>query len=216
MNESSLPGTGLAAALAEFNPGVDAQFVPRLERYCQLLWEWNQTHNLTRHTDFQAFVTRDLLDSVELSHEIGAGLQVLDVGSGGGVPAIPLAILRPDLKVSMAESVAKKAAVLNDMVRKLSLHMPVYAERAEVVLQKNRFDLVTARAVAPLTKLLTWFQPCWKSVDHILLIKGPRWVEEQAEAAEAGVLRRIRIEPIREWETPGRDGRSVILRITRH
>ncbi len=131
MNESSLPGTGLAAALAEFNPGVDAQFVPRLERYCQLLWEWNQTHNLTRHTDFQAFVTRDLLDSVELSQEIGAGLQILDVGQVGCVPGIPLAILRPDLKVSNGGIVvAKKAAVLTDMVRKLSLHMPVYAERA--------------------------------------------------------------------------------------
>jgi 16S rRNA (guanine527-N7)-methyltransferase len=210
------PCDSLADALRDFNPGVDAQFVPLLERYCRLLWEWNETHNLTRHTDFPTFVSRDLLDTLELAQEIPRGVRVLDVGSGGGVPGIPLAILRPDLKMALVESVAKKSAVLMDIIRKLGLNVHVYSDRAESVLKKQKFDVVTARAVAPLSKLLTWFDPCWRSIGELLLIKGRKWVDEQAEAEEAGLLRRVRISVIREWETPGRDGRSVILKLTRH
>ena len=83
-----------------------------LERYCELLWEWNEKINLTRHTDYEKFVARDLVDSLAFAEFLEPGEKVLDVGSGGGVPGVVLAIVRPDLKVSLADSVGKKAKVL--------------------------------------------------------------------------------------------------------
>ena len=80
-----------------------------LEQYCRLLWDWNTKINLTRHTDYQTFVARDLVDSLALAEFLEPGERVLDVGTGGGVPGIVLAIVRPDLAVSLSESVGKKA-----------------------------------------------------------------------------------------------------------
>ena len=84
-----------------------------LEQYCQLLWSRNRHLNLTRHTDYEKFVSRDLLDTMELSSLIPPSMEVLDVGSGGGVPGIVLSIIRPDLEITLAESVTKKAEALN-------------------------------------------------------------------------------------------------------
>lgn len=204
----------LETALARHGLTLPPGVVDKLRQYCQLLWDWNTKLNLTRHTDFEAFVTRDLLDTLKLSEHIPQGSKVLDVGSGGGVPGIPLAILRPDLKISLCESIAKKSAVLQSMVQTMKIRAAVQADRAEQVLQRHRFDVVTARAVAPLHKLLTWFQPVWKSIPELLLIKGPKWVEEQQAARELGLLKGLIVSPIDAWSTPGRDGDSVLLSIS--
>ena len=83
----------------------------RLDTYCTTLWEWNTKINLTRHTTYDLFARRDLLDTVRLAEHIEPDEEVLDIGTGGGVPGIPLAILRPDLTVSLCDSVGKKARV---------------------------------------------------------------------------------------------------------
>src|ERR671919_480947 len=86
----------LAAALARHDITLPAEQAALLDRYCRLLWEWNEKLNLTRHTDYEKFVSRDLADSLELAKHLKPGEEVLDVGSGGGVPGIVLAIVRPD------------------------------------------------------------------------------------------------------------------------
>src|SRR6187401_3195731 len=91
----------LSAALARHGLTLPAEQVAQLDRYCRLLWEWNDKLNLTRHTDYEKFVSRDLIDSLELAKLLRPGEEVLDVGTGGGVPGIVLAILRPDLKVTL-------------------------------------------------------------------------------------------------------------------
>ena len=73
----------------------------KIQQYCVLLWHKNQKLNLTRHTDWQTFVARDLVDTLQLSKLIDHGKDVLDVGSGGGVPGLLLAIIRPDLTVHL-------------------------------------------------------------------------------------------------------------------
>ena len=110
---------------------------------------------------------------------------MLDVGTGGGVPGVVLAILRPDLTVSLCESTQKKARAVEAMVGELGLPIPVFATRAEEVLEITTFDTLVARALAPLHKVLTWLRPHWDAFDRLLLIKGPSWVEERAEAATA-------------------------------
>src|SRR5204863_243306 len=102
------------------------------------------------------------------------GEEILDVGSGGGVPGIVLKILRPDLQVSICDSVGKKAKVLKEIVKSLHLAVAVYDQRAESLFEELRFDAVTARAVGPMVKMLKWFQPHWPSIGRLLLIKGPK------------------------------------------
>ncbi len=111
-----------------------------LERYCTLLWDWNTKINLTRHTDYEKFVARDLVDSLAFARFLAAKEKVLDVGTGGGVPGVVLAIVRGDLPISLSESVGKKARVLADIVARLGLQTPVLHARAEDVLGQQRFD----------------------------------------------------------------------------
>lgn len=218
LNDSSNGETDLQqlqAVLKRYELVVPDEQALLLARYCRLLWDWNSRLNLTRHTDWELFVTRDLLDTLELSKHIPQSAKIMDVGSGGGVPGIPLAILRPDVSVSLCDSVGKKAMALQDIVKALGLDVAVHADRAEMVLKKKRFQFVTARAVASIAKLITWFFPVWGSVGQLLLIKGPRWVEERNEASADGMLKRHSLEQISSWSTPGRDGQSVLLRIAR-
>ena len=111
----------LTAALARYAVELPESQVALLDQYCQRLWEWNAKLNLTRHTDYGKFVSRDLVDSLEISRLLEPGQNVLDVGTGGGVPGIVLAILRPDLRISLCESVGKKARAVEDIVRGLGL-----------------------------------------------------------------------------------------------
>ena len=96
------PDDTLAAALARHGIELPGPGSHRSEQYCRLLWEWNARLNLTRHTDYEKFVARDLVDSLAFCPVPGAGRKVLDVGTGGGVPGVVLAILRDDLEVSLS------------------------------------------------------------------------------------------------------------------
>ena len=186
---------------------------PKLKQYCQALWEVNQDLNLTRHTTYELFVTRDLLDSIELSKLIPAGKEVLDVGSGGGVPGMVLAILRPDLKISLTESVGKKAAALGDIAEAVGISCEIFHCRAEELLEDFRFDYSTARAVGPLKKMGVWFADCWPSVGRMLAVKGPKWIEEKAEADKLNLLRKVDVRVLSEYEVPGVEWKSVILQL---
>ena len=141
------------------------------------MWEWNEKLNLTRHTDYEKLVTGDVVDSQMLEQFLDAGQRVLDVGTGGGVPGVVLAILRPDLTVEPCESMAKKARAVEGIVHTIGLDIPVHHARAETLLAERTFDTLVVRAVAPLAKLLTWFGPHWDAFGRLLIIKGPAWVE---------------------------------------
>jgi len=171
--------------------------------------------NLTRHTTLEKFVTRDVVDSHELALLLEPGERVLDVGTGGGVPGVMLAILRPDLSVSLCESVGKKARAVESIVAELELATPVYACRAVDVLEINTFDTLVARAVASLRKVLTWLQPHWDAFDRLLLIKGPAWVEERSEARHHGLLGGLELRKAATYQTPRTGAETVILKIWR-
>lgn len=203
----------LAAALTRHNLSVTSEQAAKLERYCRLLWDWNEKINLTRHTDWEKFVSRDLVDSIQLAALLHPGEEVLDVGSGGGVPGIPLAILRPDLQVVLCDSVQKKVRVLQDIVQKLDLPIAVHPERAEEVLRDTRFDAVTARAVGPLADLLRWFEPHWACMGRLLAIKGPKWPEELKESKRRGQFRTLQLKTAAEYPMAGTESNSYILKI---
>lgn len=185
-----------------------------LAEYLDLLWTWNEKLNLTRHNTVEKFVTLDLIDVLELSKLIPSDAEVLDMGTGGGVPGIPLAILRPDLEVSLCESVGKKAKAVDDIVSQLGLPIPVHASRVEDVLEDCRYDYVVARAVGSLWKICTWLKPHWPMIQGLLAIKGPKWVDERKEARHRGVMQGLHLRKAAEYQSLGDDPRySVILRV---
>jgi 16S rRNA (guanine527-N7)-methyltransferase len=210
--ETSEPDS-LAAALARHAIELPDEQIVQLDRYCRALWGWNEKLNLTRHTDYEKFVTRDVVDSLALEPFLDSGDRVLDVGSGGGVPGAVLAIVRDDLEVTLCDSMAKKAKAASAIMKEAGLRVAVHHAPAQALLAEHSFNTLVARAVAPLAKMLRWFAPHWDAFDRLLVIKGPAWVEERREAREAGLLKHFELRKLAEYPLPGTDSQSVVLSI---
>jgi 16S rRNA (guanine527-N7)-methyltransferase len=211
--DTSTPPDSMAAALGRHSIDLPPEQVEMLDRYCRLLWDWNTKLNLTRHTDYEKFVARDVVDSLAFARHLEPSDRVLDVGTGGGVPGIVLSIVMPQLRMSLCESVAKKAKVVDQIVRDLGLKTPVHHGRAEELFDQHRFDTLVVRAVAPLPKLLTWFAPHWGSFDVLLAIKGPAWVDERQEARRLNLFANLQLRKLETWPLPGTNSESVLLEI---
>ena len=168
----------LTAALARHQIELPPRQVALLERYCGLLWEWNDKLNLTRHTDYEKFVGRDLVDSLAFSHFLAAGERVLDVGTGGGVPGVVLAILRDDLTWPSASRWGRRPVPSPTSSPGWACAAPVHHARAEDLSGREHFQTLVIRAVARLKKLLQWFQPHWgafrAAVDFERVRRGSR------------------------------------------
>jgi 16S rRNA (guanine527-N7)-methyltransferase len=208
----------IAAEATRLGLGLPADAADRLAAYAASLWAWNERLNLTRHADVERFVARDLGDAAAIADHLAHGERVLDVGTGGGVPGVILAILRPDLRVELCDSVAKKARAVGEIVREAGLTTPVHATAAQELVARrptggDRFDTLVVRAVAPLAKLLGWFEPLATSYGRLLVIKGPRWQEELAEARDKRLGKKVVIRRIAAWPLRGSDNESVLLEI---
>jgi 16S rRNA (guanine527-N7)-methyltransferase len=194
---------------------MSPEAVPRLAADAASRGSWNERPNLTRHTDVEKFVSRDVADAVAIAPHLAAGEHVLDVGTGGGVPGVLLAILRPDLRVELCDSVGKRARAVREIVAEIGLTIPVHegaaqplvaaaAEAGERGGRPGRFDVLVVRAVAPLLKLL-----------RMLVVKGPRWEEEKGEARHRGFVKKVGVRRIAAWPIRGSDNESVLLEIKR-
>ncbi len=190
--------------------------VERLGLYLgYLLWA-NERVNLTAIRDAGEAWTRHILDSLALLaplSELSDGSRVVDVGSGGGVPGIPLAIALPNLRFTLVEATTKKARFLEQVVQKLGLeNVEVVNERAEVAAgegskHRGRYDAVVARAVGPLRVVAELTVPFGRVGSLVLLVKGERAAEELAEAKKA--LHSLHATHSGTIETP--TGRIVVL-----
>lgn len=207
------PANTLPEALARHGLSLPEPQVALLDRYCRALWEWNEKINLTRHTDYEKFVSRDLVDTLELAKHLKPGEEVLDVGTGGGVPGLVLAILRPDLRISLCDSVQKKARAVEDIAEQLGLSVAVFPIRVEGHLEDARYDALVLRAVGPLWQLLQWFSSHWSMIGRLLVIKGPKWLEEKHESSRRGQLRNLEFKKVAEYPLAGTESKSVILKL---
>ena len=132
---------------------------------------------------------RHILNCAAVEALIDPGASVVDIGSGAGLPGIPLALARPDLKVTLLESLLRRATFLQLAVDELGLTGQVDVVRARAEETTTRYDVVVARAVAPLAKLVGWCAPLTKG--SILAIKGERAYEDLEDARK--VLRDLRL-----------------------
>jgi 16S rRNA (guanine527-N7)-methyltransferase len=144
----------LGAGLAALRLDLPGDVIERLLDYVDLLARWNATYNLSAVRDPAEMVTRHLLDSLSvLPHVVGERLA--DLGSGAGLPGIPLAIVSPDRAVTLVDSNGKKTRFLRAAVRELHLDNVRVAE-CRVEQAEGAFDCVTARAFASLADMLRW------------------------------------------------------------
>ena len=223
VGEVSDDGTALAQAIGaacdRLGLAVPAEVHGALARYAAALWRCNEEINLTRHTDVGKFVSRDVADSVAIAAHLAAGERVLDVGTGGGVPGVILALLRPDLRVELVDSVGKKARAVRGILAATGHALPVHDGAAQELVARRAtrdpFDTLVARAVAPLVKLLTWFEPIAGSFGRMLVVKGPRWEEEKREARHRGLVKKVTVRRVAAWPIPGSDNESVLLEVRR-
>jgi len=148
MGKDSFSATGRLNSLlasACLDP-LDPALGERFEDYLGLLMRWNARINLTAIRDEEGILTRHFVESIACARALPAGIgTLLDFGSGAGFPGVPIALCRPEIAVTLAESQGKKAAFLQEAVRVLGLATKVYAGRAELL--KARFDCVVLRAV---------------------------------------------------------------------
>mgnify|MGYP000867456241 CR=1 FL=1 len=205
----------LEEALEKYGVELSAKKVRLLKEYCELLWTWNERLNLTRHTSFDKFVSRDLIDSIHLANLLQKGEHVLDVGSGGGVPGLVVAILRPDVVVELCDATGKKAEALGAIVDELGLDLNIWYAKAEDLLKTRRFHTLTVRAVGKMRSLLLMFAPVWHTFNRLLLIKGPNWIAERGEARHYNMFNSLALRKVDEYMNPGADHASVILQICR-
>ena len=210
----------LADEASRIGLDLPAATLPRLAAYASRLWVWNKRLNLTRHTDARRFLERDVADANALQIHLAAGERLLDVGTGGGVPGVLLAILRPDLTVDLSDSVGKRARAVAAITQEIDLPLTVHSQPAQQVVSAaadagKPYDTLVIRAVAPLTKLLNWFEPLVDSYGRLLLIKGPRWEAERAEARHRGLLKQVAARRIDTWPIPGGEAESVLLEVRR-
>lgn len=185
------------------------------EKYRNLLLEWNEKFNLTAIKDLDEIEEKHFVDSLYLDKFVSLeNKTLLDVGSGAGFPGIPLAIAHPNLKVFLLESNGKKVSFLKEVVKQLDLkNVEVIQSRAEEFLDKERFDIVTARAVKELNILLEICIPLVKIGGTFVAYKSNAVDEEISHAKHAyKVLDITKVERF-DYQLPNSKDNRVLLLI---
>ncbi|MBB6372903.1 16S rRNA (guanine527-N7)-methyltransferase [Pseudonocardia eucalypti] len=157
-----------------------AQFAPA-RRYVELLLDTGVSHGLVGPREGERIWSRHVLNCAVLAELIEPNARVLDVGSGAGLPGIPLALARPDLEIVLLEPMARRVDWLRATLDELGLEVTVVRGRAEEKAIRRQWrgaDVVTARAVAPLAKLAGWTLPLLRMDGRLLALKGSSAADE--------------------------------------
>jgi 16S rRNA (guanine527-N7)-methyltransferase len=161
---------------------VSRETLDRLKAYADLLADWNEHHNLVARSTLPDLWHRHFLDSAQLEPLIPPGTRTLaDLGSGAGFPGLVLAAMRPEIAVTLHESTGKKCAFLAAVAERIGLKVTVRNERIEA-LPPKAFDVVTARALAPLPLLLSYATRLSGPNSVCLFLKGQNLGSELTEA----------------------------------
>jgi 16S rRNA (guanine527-N7)-methyltransferase len=178
----------LKTTFAEYDLTLNETAYERFVTYAKFLSEYNEKVNLTAITEPYEIAVKHFLDSViPLSYiELTDNMTVADIGSGAGFPGVPMLIYRPDFMLTLIESNGKRAAFLKELLQKLSLTATIVQNRSEDCARgelRASFDIVTARAVAPLPQLAEYCMPFVKIGGTFLALKGSS--EEYEQGANA-------------------------------
>jgi 16S rRNA (guanine527-N7)-methyltransferase len=180
-------------------------------KHLALIVEANKYLNLTRITSPREAAVKHVLDSVMPWRLFAGARHVLDAGTGAGFPGIPLALVLPETRFTLAESIQKKARCVESVLNELNLpNAAITSRRAEEL----KADVITARALAPIPRVLGLFRPALKAGTRILLYKGPDADKDIAGAAAEARKVRARMEVVMRYDLPDSLGARTIVQIT--
>ncbi|WP_303863655.1 16S rRNA (guanine(527)-N(7))-methyltransferase RsmG [Alkalibaculum bacchi] len=181
----------LVSTLNQLNIPIEDEQADALLSFMEILLEANKHINLTSITEPEDFILKHIVDSlIMLSKDyVKEGIKVLDLGTGGGFPGIPLKILYPEIQITLVDSVGKKLKFIDDAARNLGIKVELVHERAEI-LGKNKkyrekYDIVISRAVANMQTLSELCLPLVKVDGLMIASKGPKYNEELDAAKNA-------------------------------
>lgn len=184
----------------------DAQHDKLLD-YLALLLKWNAVYNLTSVRDPRQMVTQHLLDAMAALPAFTGAQRVLDVGSGGGLPGVVLAIWAPLMQVHMIDTVHKKTAFLTQVKAELGLtNVSVHTGRVEQLEVKQKFDVITSRAFAELADFVNWSGHLLEEGGQMIALKGQTPTEEIARLPAGWQMQKL--EPL---SVPGMDAQRHLV-----
>ncbi|KAF3996958.1 16S rRNA (guanine(527)-N(7))-methyltransferase RsmG [Glaciimonas immobilis] len=220
MSEVDISPTGALAATLRTGAsslGVVLNDVQQAQMlgYLAMMAKWNKTYNLTSIRDPAQMMTHHLLDSLAVVPAFSACQNVLDVGAGGGLPGMVLAIWalssKPDMRVSMIDTVHKKTAFLTQVKAEIGLrNVRVYTARVEELQVPQKFDVITSRAFAELSDFINWSAHLLAEDGQFIALKGVHPDAEMERLPDGWVVAEVR--PIR---VPGLDAERHLIYIKR-
>ncbi|MFV8572277.1 16S rRNA (guanine(527)-N(7))-methyltransferase RsmG [Marinobacter sp. SBS5] len=201
----------LQDGLAEMQLSLSDGQQQQLLAFLALLNKWNKAYNLTAVRDERVMVSRQLLDSLSIMPWVTTD-HLLDVGAGGGMPGIPLAIVFPEKRFTLLDSNGKKTRFLNQCVLELGLkNVDVIHGRAEDCQPEQPFRQISSRAFTALENLVTWCGQLLADDGEFLAMKG-QYPDDEVAALPS----RWQVESNHSLTVPGADGERHLLIVTRH
>lgn len=183
----------------------------KLLDYLALLNKWNKVYNLTAVRDPMEMMTLHVLDSLAAVPAFKNAQNVLDVGAGGGLPGVVLAIARPDMKVSMIDIVHKKTAFLNQVKAELELgNVTVYTKKVQELQVKTPYDVITSRAFADLSDFVNWSGHLLAEGGRFIALKGTAPAEERERLPDPW-----KVNELQPLQVPGLDAQRHLVFIGR-
>ena len=159
-------------------------------QYMNGIIDWNDKINVTAITDEKMFIVKHFVDSLAINKFVAQTKSIIDIGTGGGFPGIPLKIMNYDKKVTLIDSVNKKLNVIRDITKDMDLgELEILHSRAEDLASKQEYreayDIATTRAVSNFSTILEYMLPFIKVGGYAICMKGPNYTEEFEEAKVA-------------------------------
>ena len=198
------------------NIKVNDEEVENLYKYMIGIIEWNDKVNVTAITEERLFIVKHFIDSLLINHYLQGKEKIIDIGTGGGFPGIPLKILNQDKKFTLIDSVNKKLNVIRDLSEKIGLdNLEIIHIRAEDFASKKEYremyDVATTRAVSNLSTILEYMLPFVKVGGIAVCMKGPNYKEELEEAKKAIEILGGKFEQIETFNLEGEMERNVLI-----
>lgn len=184
----------LSEGASAWNINLNEKQLEQFEQYAALLTQWNQKVNLTAIVEPQKIAVKHFIDSLSVmaAQEIPQNATIIDVGTGAGFPGIPLLIARPDIRLTLLDSLNKRLVFLNEVLGEVGLEADIVHARAEEAgqnpLYREQFDFAVSRAVAPMHVLCEYCLPLVKVGGSFIAMKGPQATEETNAAKTAVAL----------------------------
>jgi 16S rRNA (guanine527-N7)-methyltransferase len=205
----------LLSGAAELGIALTSAQLASLDAFAEELKRWNKKINLTAITDDEGIAVKHLVDSLSLLKVVRAPGRLLDIGSGGGFPCIPVKIVEPDLDMVSVDAVVKKISFQKQAVRLLKLEgFSAIHVRAETLAAEHAesFDWVVSRAFSDLPTFVEMALPVLKQEGRIVAMKGRNSPEEVAEAEAALSKMGARVDSVQDFLLPGSgDARSLVV-----